>query len=79
MANKSRETKHGATINAVYTPDKYKKKGYATSVVSQLSQKLLNDGYQFCSLYTDLSNPTANNIYKKIGYYKIGSAIVYLF
>ncbi|OZU86959.1 GNAT family N-acetyltransferase, partial [Virgibacillus indicus] len=55
----------------------FKKKGYATSTVAHLSQKILDEGFQFCSLYTDSTNPTSNSIYKKIGYYEAGSSIVY--
>lgn len=79
MANRSRTTKHGATINGVFTPDEFKRNGYATNVVAALSQKLLDDGYQFCTLYTDVSNPTSNGIYRRIGYYEVGSSIVYHF
>ncbi|WP_339213063.1 GNAT family N-acetyltransferase [Ornithinibacillus sp. FSL M8-0202] len=79
MANNSRKTKNGATINAVFTPEQHKRKGHATSVVAALSQKLLDDGYAFCSLYTDLANPTSNSIYRKIGYYDIGESVEYYF
>lgn len=79
MANISRKTKNGAAINAVFTPDEFKRKGYATSAVAVLSQQLLDQGFQFCNLYTDRNNPTSNNIYKKIGYYEVGSSVVYHF
>ncbi|MEC5424402.1 GNAT family N-acetyltransferase [Virgibacillus sp. C22-A2] len=79
MVNRSRETRNGATINAVFTPDVHKRNGYATNSVAALSQKLLDEGFQFCSLYTDKLNSTSNNIYKKIGYYEVGSSIVYHF
>jgi hypothetical protein len=79
MVNRSRKTKNGVTINAVFTPDKFKWKGYATSAVAALSQQLLDKDFQFCNLYTDQNNPTSNNIYKKIGYYEVGSSIVYHF
>lgn len=79
MVNRSRKTQNGATVNAVYTPDEYKRKGYATSAVATLSQKILDDGFGFCSLYTDMLNPTSNNIYKRIGYYEVGTSIVYTF
>ncbi|RDW20484.1 GNAT family N-acetyltransferase [Oceanobacillus chungangensis] len=79
MVNKSRQTKHGATVNAVFTPDEFKRNGYATNVVAALSQKLLDEGLKFCSLYTDRSNPTSNSIYKKIGYKEVGTSIVYHF
>jgi hypothetical protein len=79
MVNRSRKTKNGAVINAVFTPDAFKRKGYATNAVAALSQQLLDRGFQFCSLYTDQNNPTSNSIYRKIGYYEVGSSIVYHF
>lgn len=79
MAGRARTTKNGATINAVFTPDSFKKRGYATQAVWHLTKNLLQQGYTFCSLYTDLANPTSNSIYKKIGYKKISDSIVYHF
>ncbi|WLD91581.1 GNAT family N-acetyltransferase [Alkalihalobacillus sp. AL-G] len=79
MARQARSTKNGIVINLVYTPPEFQRKGYATSCVAALSQKLLDSGYKFCSLYTDLSNPTSNRIYGKIGYRTIGESIVYRF
>ncbi|MBM7551872.1 GNAT family N-acetyltransferase [Thalassobacillus pellis] len=79
MVNQSRSTKNGTTINAVYTPDLYKGRGYATNAVWRLSRDLLQGGFQFCCLYTDADNPTSNSIYKKIGYYPIGKSVVYRF
>ncbi|MFC0524219.1 GNAT family N-acetyltransferase [Pontibacillus salicampi] len=79
MVGQARSTRNGTTINSVYTPDKWKRRGYATCAVASLSEKLLGEGYQFCSLYTDLSNSTSNNIYQKIGYYPIGDSLVVRF
>ncbi|WP_173918483.1 GNAT family N-acetyltransferase [Halobacillus sp. Marseille-Q1614] len=79
MVCHSRSTINGATINGVFTPDQYKRKGYATSAVTQLSEKLLKEDKKFCSLYTDLSNPTSNSIYTKIGYKQVGESLVYHF
>lgn len=67
MASASRPTRHGITINYVYTPPNQRGKGYASSCVHQLSASLLQR-YQFCSLITDLSNPIANRIYQRMGY-----------
>ena len=39
--------------------------------MASLSQQLLDQGYQFCSLFTDAANPTSNKIYQKIGYYEV--------
>jgi len=58
----------GGRINLVYTPHELRRRGYATAAVSALTQRLLNDGRQYCCLYTDLANPISNGIYQKIGY-----------
>lgn len=79
IAKKVRSTKNGAVIGLVYTPPVYRKKGYASAFVAALSQQLLDEGYSFCSLYTDLSNPTSNHIYMDIGYQPVVDSIVYQF
>ena len=68
MAGVSRPTRHGITIGLVYTPPAFRKRGYASACVAALSQRMLASGYDFCALYTDLSNPTSNHIYQAIGY-----------
>ena len=75
IAGVSRPMRNGTTIGLVYTPPEHRGKGYATSCVLLLTKKLLSDGYSFCSLYTDLSNPTSNSIYTKIGYVPVGDAL----
>ncbi|MCC6615089.1 MAG: GNAT family N-acetyltransferase [Anaerolineae bacterium] len=68
MASYGRMTAHGVTVNLVYTPPERRGKGYASACVAALSQELLDRGRTFCSLYTDLANPTSNHIYQVIGY-----------
>jgi len=68
MAALTRPTPHGISVSFVYTPPEFRKKGYASAVVAELSQRCLESGREFCTLYTDLSNPTSNSIYQKIGY-----------
>ena len=79
IAKESRATRHGTTITAVYTPPERRNCGYATSCVHSLTKKLLSEGYSFCSLYTDLSNPTSNSIYAKIGYAPVGDSLAFDF
>lgn len=75
IAKASRPLRNGTTINAVYTPPEQRNKGYATSCVASLTKKLLSEHYSFCSLFADLSNPTSNSIYEKIGYVPLGDAL----
>lgn len=70
MAATSRPTNHGISINYVYTPEEHRKKGYASQCVAALSSLML-ETYAFCTLFTDLSNPTSNRIYQNIGYYPV--------
>ena len=76
MANASRPTKNNITINFVYTPDQFRKNGYATNCVAELSERLLKNGYSSTSLYTDISNPTSNKIYMDIGYEPMKDSIL---
>jgi predicted GNAT family acetyltransferase len=79
MAQKTRPTDKGMTVAYVYTPPELRGRGYATSCVAELSRNILQSGYQFCTLYTDLANPTSNSIYKKIGYREVCDSVEYNF
>jgi hypothetical protein len=68
MAARSRVLLRGVTVSLVYTPPPLRGRGYASACVAALSQHLLDSGWQYCTLFTDLSNPVSNNIYQKIGY-----------
>lgn len=61
-------TPHGIRIGPVYTPPELRGRGYASALVADVSQRLLDEGRQFCFLFTDLANPTSNHIYRTIGY-----------
>jgi predicted GNAT family acetyltransferase len=63
-----RSTPNGARIGPVYTPPEHRGRGYASACVAAASQRMLDEGRQFCFLFTDLSNPTSNHIYQQIGY-----------
>ena len=61
----------GCRVGYVYTPTELRGSGYASALVAEVSQRMLDAGLAFCVLYTDLSNPTSNAIYQKIGYARI--------
>jgi len=79
MALKTRPTDKGMTVGGVYTPPELRGKGYATSCVAELSRNILQSGKEFCMLYTDLSNPTSNTIYKRIGYREVCDSVQHTF
>lgn len=77
MAGTTRATRHGRAINAVYTPPQWRGRGYARACVAALSQRLLDSGAQFCTLFTDLTNPVSEAIYTQIGYRPIAEFETY--
>jgi hypothetical protein len=68
MAANHRDTQNGAGIGYVYTPPHFRGKGYASSVVADVSRDALARGFQFCFLFADAANPTSCGIYRKIGF-----------
>jgi uncharacterized protein len=68
LAGGRKFTATASRIGPVYTPQKQRRKGYATACVAALSQKLLDEGCDRCFLLTDLVNATSNHIYQEIGY-----------
>jgi uncharacterized protein len=79
LAGFSGNTPTGIRVGPVYTPPSHRRRGYATTLVADLSQWLLGQGYRACFLYTDLSNPTSNHIYESIGYRQVAEAVEYRF
>jgi len=62
---------HGVVrINLVYTPPELRGHGYASALVSAVSQTILDRGH-IPILYTDLANPTSNKIYAAVGFEKL--------
>ena len=74
MAGWGGETPNGIRIGPVYTPPELRGRGFATALVAELSQWVLDRGRRFCFLYTDLANPTSNKIYERIGYVRIAES-----
>ncbi len=68
LAGYTGPTPNSIRIGPVYTPPQHRGHGYATALVAALSQLLLDFGFAFVTLYTDLANPTSNRIYQTIGY-----------
>jgi hypothetical protein len=79
IAGITREMQSVCGVAHVYTPPYFRRKGYATSCVARLSQIILNKGFKKCVLYTDLANPTSNNIYQKIGYNPVCDSVMLKF
>ncbi len=74
MCGWGRPTPTGVTIGPVYTPPGLRGRGSASALVGAVSAWQLATGRRFCCLYTDLSNPTSNGIYRRLGYRQIAES-----
>jgi hypothetical protein len=67
MASVSGTTPNSARLSLVYTPPAHRGQGYGQAIVAGLAQKMLQQ-MRFCTLFTDISNPVSNDLYRKIGF-----------
>lgn len=79
MAALARPSRNGICVNFVYTPPEFRGRGYASAITAAVTRKGLEAGHRFCCLYTDLSNPTSNSIYMKLGYRPVVDSAHYQF
>lgn len=79
MASLQGATPHGIRVGFVYTPPELRGRGYASACVAAVSERALASGKRFCTLYTDLANPTSNAIYQRVGYRRIGESVMIAF
>ena len=55
-------------IWGVYTPPRHRRHGYAAGVTWAVTQEAQAHGAKHVLLFTDLSNPTSNSVYQRLGY-----------
>ena len=79
MASLQGSTRNGIRVSFVYTPPELRGRGYASACVAAVSERALASGKRFCTLYTDLANPTSNSIYQRVGYRRIGESMMIAF
>jgi predicted GNAT family acetyltransferase len=79
MAMKTRPTRKGISVGLVYTPEELRSRGYATACVGELSRKLLQQGWEFCALFVDVTNVPALRTYEKVGYRPVCDYDEYVF
>ena len=72
-------TPHGIRIGPVYTPPVARRQGYASALTAAVSQEQIVRGHRYCFLFTDLANPTSNQIYQSIGYEPVTDVAQYSF
>lgn len=66
-------------VGHVYTPPEHRGHGYAAACTGGISQVAFDNGAERCCLFTQLSNPTSNAIYRRLGYEAVAEHIRYVF
>ncbi len=77
MGRLQRKLPQGRAVGVIYTPPKFRGRGYSTCCTKQLTRRVFEDGYAFAYLYAEADNPVSNHVYEKLGYRKIDDYIEY--
>ncbi|MDO5793245.1 MAG: GNAT family N-acetyltransferase [Turicibacter sp.] len=67
----------GISFSGVYTLKEYRGMGYASALVSKLSETFLSKGHDFCTLMVDQKDNIPQRVYEKVGYQVIGENYYY--
>lgn len=73
------QTPNAMRIGPVFTPMKYRRRGYGAAITAAVTRYVLDQDLKFACLYTDAGNPTANHIYESIGYRFVADSMQYRF
>ncbi|WP_327662118.1 MULTISPECIES: GNAT family N-acetyltransferase [unclassified Streptomyces] len=66
-------------VAPVYTPPALRGRGYAAAVTAEVSRTARAEGAEEVLLFTDLSNPTSNALYQRLGYRPVREFAVWEF
>ncbi|MGW2619442.1 GNAT family N-acetyltransferase [Streptomyces sp. NPDC001500] len=79
MAGVTPEVAGQIRVAPVYTPAESRGRGYAGAATAEVSRAALASGAAEVLLFTDLSNPTSNGLYQRIGYRPVADFAVHEF
>ncbi|WP_028813648.1 GNAT family N-acetyltransferase [Streptomyces flavidovirens] len=75
MAGVSRPAAGTVRVAPVYTPPRWRRRGYAAAVTAAVSADARGAGAGEVLLFTDLANPTSNGVYQRIGYRPVADRV----
>lgn len=79
FAGLSRPVAGMARIGPVYTPPEHRGHGYAAGVTVAAVRRARQVGAEEVVLFTDLTNPTSNALYQRLGFRSVGDRLVFRF
>ena len=72
----SGRTPNGRRVSAVYTPDEFRRNGYAANAVAAACETALADGSSFCVLFADREPSQPSRIYRRVGFEPVENHLV---
>lgn len=75
MAGRTRTAGGVARVAPVYTPPEHRRNGYAAGATAAISADALEHA-EAVVLFTELSNPTSNALYRRLGYEPVADRLV---
>jgi len=79
LAGVTRQVAGMVRVGPVYTPPRFRGRGYASAATAEVSRAALAAGAEEVLLYTDLANPVSNSIYQRIGYLAVEDRVALSF
>jgi len=65
-----------ALVSLVYTPPEHRRRGLGAACVAAITRAVLSEG-QRCVLFANLADPTANALYRRIGYQRVAEFMTF--
>jgi predicted GNAT family acetyltransferase len=72
LAGRSQVVAEVARIGPVYTPPEHRGRGYGSAVTAASAAEVLGLGASHVVLFAQLSNPTSNAVYQRLGFHPVG-------
>ncbi|SNQ46723.1 conserved hypothetical protein [Frankia canadensis] len=79
MAGGTRPLGGTIRVGPVYTPARFRRRGYAAAVTAAVSRAALDAGVATILLFTDLANPASNGIYRRLGFVAVEDRVALRF
>jgi predicted GNAT family acetyltransferase len=79
LAGRTRPAAGVVRIGPVYTPRERRRRGWGAAVTAAASRAALDAGSREVVLFTDLANPTSNELYQRLGYRPVSDRTVLAF
>ncbi len=72
----SGRTPNGRRVSAVYTPDEFRRNGYAANAVAAACEIALADRAEFCVLFADREPSLPSRVYRRVGFEPVENHLV---